>query len=94
MCIQQFGYGSGNPKLLDDSGHFFCEEVRGHKGLYVCVDEYWDTFRVRNYPMKVIHSRRELRRWMRKKYFDLSSEQLDRISQFFRENPGGVIMFG
>lgn len=90
----QLGYGSSNPKLLDDSGHFFCEEVRGHKGLYVSVDEYWDTFRVRNYPLKVIHSRRELRRWMRKKYFNLSSEQLERISQFYRENLGGVIVFG
>lgn len=89
----QLGYGCGNPELNKD-GDFYASEIRKHKGLYVEVGKYHDTFRVYNYPTKTIHSRRELRRWMRKKYFELSNEQLENISKFFRENPGGVIRFG
>lgn len=58
-------------------------------------DKYFhDIFRVRNYPRWVIHNKRELRRKMKKKYFDLSQEQLDIISDFFKTYPGGVIDFG
>ena len=31
---------------------------------------------------------------MKKKYFDLDDWQLEKISEFFRENPGGIITFG
>ncbi len=89
----QLGYGHGNPKL-DKNGEFHVSEIRNHKGLYVEVSKYHDTFRVYNYPIKIIHSRRELRCWIRKKYFELSNEQLNDISKFFSENPGGVISFG
>ena len=58
------------------------------------VEEYWDTFRVHNYPRKVIYSRHELRKFMKKKYFELEQCQLDMISKFFRENKGGIILFG
>ena len=87
----QLGYGSGNPELGE---HNCIHEIRGHKGLFVDIDEYHDTFRVKHYPSKVIHSRRELRRWMRKRYFELEDWQLEKISEFFRENPDGIITFG
>lgn len=89
----QLGYGGGNPKLFDGE-HKAIYEIKGESGLFVAAAEFLDTFRVKNYPSKVIHNRRELRRWMGKKYFELEEWQLDRISQFFRENPGGVISFG
>jgi len=49
---------------------------------------------VKNYPNKIIHSRKKLRRWMRKRYFDLEDCQLEQISKFFRDNPNGVITYG
>ena len=87
----QLGYGSGNPKLGE---HNCIHEIRGHKGLFVDIDKYHDTFRVKHYPSKVIHNRRELRRWMRKRYFELEDWQLEKISEFFKENPDGIITFG
>ena len=62
--------------------------------IFENLKRYHDVFRVKNYPSKVIHSRRELRKWMKKKYFDLDDWQLEMISEFFRENPGGIITFG
>lgn len=47
-----------------------------------------------NYPLKKIHNCYELRKWMGKKYFDLNEQQLEKISEFFRENPKGIISFG
>lgn len=58
------------------------------------LKRYHDVFRVKNYPSKNIHSQYELKRWMRKKYFDLNEQQLDKISEFFRENLDGIISFG
>lgn len=89
----QFGYGSSNPNLLNGE-HNCVHEIRGHRELFIDVKEYGDIFRVRNYPSKVIHSRRELRRWMRKRYFELEDWQLEKISEFFRKYPEGVITFG
>lgn len=58
------------------------------------LKRYHDVFRIKNYPLKKIHSRYELRKWMGKKYFDLNKQQLNKISEFFRENPNGIITFG
>lgn len=87
----QLGWGEGNPELGTDS---FTHEIKGYKNLFVDVPEYHDLFRVRNYPHKVITSRRNLRRFMRKKYFKLTSEQLEKCTEFFQKYPGGVITFG
>ena len=89
----QYGYGSSNPKLTKGK-RYFVYEVRGETGLFLHVDYYHDVFRVKNYPRKVIHNKRELRRFMRKRYFELSKEQLIEISEFFKKYPGGVIHFG
>ena len=89
----QLGYGSSNPQLLEGEDNYI-QEIRTCKGLFIDVDKYYDTFRVKNYPSKVIRNRNELRRWMRKRYFELEDWQLERVSEFFRENPNGVITFG
>lgn len=91
MYWWQLGYGSGNSLLNCEN---FIHMVKGKKGLFVDVKEYYDIFRIKNYPSKVIHSRHKLRKWMGKKYFDLNDWQLNRISKFFKENPGGIIYFG
>lgn len=62
--------------------------------IFEDLKRYHDVFRVKNYPFKTIHSRKELRKWMGKKYFDLEEWRLDKVSEFFRENPGGIITFG
>lgn len=88
----QLGYGAGNPQLLNGSAYIY--EIRGRSGLFVDIPEYEDIFRVKHYPRKVITNRRNLKRWMRKDYFKLSKEQLDKVSEFFEQYPDGVITFG
>ena len=87
----QWGYGYKNPELLNGNAYIY--EVHRKKGLFVDIPEYYDTFRVKNYPRKIIHSRKELRRYLKKAYFTLSKEQLEKISQFFRVYPDGIISF-
>lgn len=87
----QLGWGEGNPEL---GGNLFIHEIRGYNYLFVDIREYGDLFRVKNYPRKVITSRRNLRRWMGKRYFDLTDKQLEKCSEFFEKYPGGVITFG
>lgn len=55
---------------------------------------FHDVFRIGRYPRKVIHNRRELRRYLGKRYFELTEFQLQRVSKFFEMYPGGVITFG
>lgn len=81
----QLGYGAGDDVY---------KEIKNGSGLYIDVIKYIDTFRVPNYPRRIIRSRRDLRRFLRKRYFKLTDKQLERVSQFFREYPGGVITFG
>lgn len=81
-----------NSKFMN--GKAYVHEVRKKNGLYVDLGEYTDTFKVNNYSKKVITNRKNLRKWMRKRYFDLEEWQLEKISKFFKENPDGVITFG
>lgn len=55
---------------------------------------FHDVFRIYRYPKKIIHNRRQLRKYLGKRYFELSDYQLERISMFFKLYPGGVITFG
>lgn len=96
----QLGYGADKPGLFEISTNNTepsFESVRQlsrSSGLYVTVSTYWDLFRLLNYPDKVIRSRHDLRRYLRKRYFELSADQLEKISEFFRRYPGGAIVFG
>lgn len=62
--------------------------------IFPNIERFHDVFRVKNYPSKKIHSRKELRKWMGKRYFELENRQLEKISEFFRLYPDGVIHFG
>lgn len=84
----QLGYGCGNPEL----GNINIIKVNGK--LFVEVDEYYDLFRIGHYPRKIIRNRKELRKYLRKRYFQLTDGQLEKISEFFKRYPGGVITFG
>ena len=64
--------------------------------FHVDKESYFlDNFRIKNYyPNWVIHNKRQLRKKMRSDYFDLTKEQLEDITRFFKTYPGGVIIFG
>lgn len=66
----------------------------GENCLFKPKKYFHDNFRVKNYPNWVIHNKRELRKKMRKKYFELTESQLEDISRFFKEYPNGIISFG
>lgn len=85
----ELGYGSGN--LKSSVGLFNIN--KSHK-LYIKVNEYTDTFRISTYPNYIIRNRRELRKYLRKRYFSLTNDQLQTISKFFKEYPNGIITFG
>ena len=76
------------------NGVLYLDLADNFNPIFMNLKRYHDIFRVKNYPSKVIHNRRELRRWMKKRYFKLESWQLEKVSEFFRENPNGIITFG
>lgn len=61
--------------------------------VYIEVPEYNDLFRIPNYPEYVIHNKKQLRMKLRKKYFELDDNVLSKLSEFWKENPGGIIVF-
>ena len=87
----QFRYGTGNPVFNDACFRFVDNQL---SRLYVGVEGYYDLFRMRHYSQKVIRNRRELRKYLGKRYFDLTCEQLAKISEFFSKYSDGVITFG
>ena len=58
------------------------------------VEEYNDMFRVPTYPGVVIHNKYELRKYLKARYFELDEDTQNKITEFFTEYPGGVIVFG
>lgn len=97
----ELGYGSGNPKLVEKFGTSCWEMVVRGKVYVDCCNpnddddlKFHDVFRIRNYPRKVIHNRRELRKYLGKRYFKLEEWQKEWVSKFFKAFPGGVITFG
>lgn len=62
--------------------------------VYIEVSKYNDLFRINNYPGFVIYNKKQLRRKLRKRYFELDSSVLCKLSEFWSENPGGIIVFG
>lgn len=55
---------------------------------------FHDTFRVNYYNRKILHNTKEVRRYLGKKYYQLTDFQRDRIKKFYELYPGGVIHFG
>ena len=91
------GWYKYNDYINKIEGKFYLDLSRpSDDDICLCkVNEYFhDNFRVKNYPRWVIHSRKELRRKMKKRYFQLTEKQLEDVSRFFKEYPGGVICFG
>ena len=55
--------------------------------LFKNLCRFHDVFRVKNYSRREIHSMRELRRFLRKRYFELTEDQYRKCVKFFRLYP-------
>lgn len=91
----QFGWGSGNPKLPND----FTYKISWKNGkLYVDCDEFHNIGRVAlgiyTYPHKIIHNKKELRRYTRKRYFNLTEQDHKLLSEFWATYPDGIMYWG
>ena len=59
------------------------------------ADEYFhDIFRVEHYPEWIIRNKRQLRRKMKKRYFELTERQHELLNEFWKRYPDGIITFG
>ena len=89
----QLGYGSNNPALGED---FDVEVWNGT--LYVFCSEYHNTTRISTgiytYPRKIIHNKHELRRYIRKRYFNITSEEHAKLDEFWKKYPDGIMRWG
>lgn len=95
MYWYQLGWGSGNPKLSEN----FSYKVSWKEGkLYVDCDEFHETARVAlgiyTYPHKIIHNKRELRRYTGKRYFNLTEQDHKMLSEFWTKYPDGIMFWG
>lgn len=91
----QLGWGSCNPKLSDELSNFKVYWIEDK--LYTDIGDekyllYVEELRVvKTYPHKVIHNKKELRRYLRKKYFSLSEETHKSLSNLWAKYPGSIL---
>lgn len=91
----QLGWGSGNPKLSDGLSNFNTYWIKDK--LYTDIGDeryllYVEELRVvKTYPHKIIHNKKELRRYLRKKYFSLSKETHEALSELWAKYPGSIL---
>lgn len=92
------GYGCSNPKLPNGFTTVYKDGE-----LYVALRNENDTdvpdccfIRPKRgvYPNKIIHNKKELRRYLRKKYFQLSQNQISQLTAFWKRYPGGILYWG
>lgn len=89
----QLGYGATNPALGKDFSVFNKEGK-----LFVRCDEFDMTARasigIYTYPHKVIHNKRELRRYIGKRYFNITPSEHLKLSEFWKKYPSGIMYWG
>ena len=68
--------------------------MKFNNNYYEVTYDYHDVFRIKNYPTKVLVNFRQLRRWLRRRYYKLTQEQIASIKQFWIDYPDGIIDFG
>ena len=92
-----YHYGWSNPKLPEEFRHSPIISDRGK--LYICADhEFHNIARVSigiyTYPHKIIHNKKELRRYIGKRYFNITEEEHDKLTEFWMKYPGGIMQWG
>lgn len=94
----EYCYGSTNPEL----GYEFFDFqpiVHDRNGkLYICVPDFHNVCResigIYTYPHKFIHNKRELRRYIGKKYFNITEHEHWVLDFFWKKYPGGIMLWG
>jgi len=82
-----------NPKTRDKQAKY---HYLNPKYIYyeeVKASNFHDTFRIKNYPYKKIHNLRQLKRYLGKRYYKLTEEQINRLKLFWTIYPNGMIDF-
>ena len=89
----QLGYGEQNPALGE---RFYVQERKGT--LFVDCNEFHDVARdsigIYTYPKKIIHNKRELRRYIGKRYFNITDSEYLELSEFWNKYPTGIMRWG
>lgn len=86
---KELGYG-WNPEQHNQAS---CKYFEG--SMYVDVIDYHDCCRcITTYPKKVIHSFKQYKRYVRKKWYDIPKREKDMLREFFLIYPQGIIAFG
>jgi hypothetical protein len=86
ICIQR------NPQTRDKNRKY---TMLNNKFIYYArVHDFHDSIRVKNYPAKTLHNFRQMRRWLGKRFYNLTEEQKLRMKLFWKTYPKGMIDFG
>ena len=101
-CIDGYNwldYGFGYGLLQVENPDKFGIMIRDKDNrLYTTVEDFHDlcreSFGVYNYPRKIIHNKKELRRYLGKRYFKITSDEHRQLDEFWSKYPGGVIQWG
>lgn len=88
----QLGYGASNPALGEDFTVF------NRNGTLYVEAEYHDIARdsigIYTYPRKIIHNKRELRKYIGKRYFNITQEEHEKLDEFWKKYPNGIMAWG
>lgn len=88
----QLGYGTSNPALGEDFTVF------NRNGTLYVEAEYHDIAResigIYTYPRKIIHNKRELRKYIGKRYFNITQEEHEKLDEFWKKYPDGIMAWG
>ena len=55
---------------------------------------YVESIGIYTYPHKFIHNKRELRRYIGKKYFNITEHEHWVLDFFWKKYPGGIMLWG
>lgn len=92
----QYHFGIFNPELPNEFRSQTVIDIDGK--LYLTVEGFHDLAResigIYTYPKKVIHNKRELRRYIGKRYFNITEEEHKLLNLFWKKYPGGILSWG
>lgn len=89
----QYHFGCYNPALPEEFRRQVITDI-GDK-LYLSIEGFDDLAResigIYTYPKKVIHNKHELRRYIGKRYFNITKEEHELMDLFWKMYPGGIL---
>ena len=91
----QLGCTKNQVSIIQGKPYLDCCNIY-EEGPFKASDEHFhDNFRIGNYPRKIIRSKRQLRRYLRARWYEIITPEISaELSKFWKLYPGGVIEFG